>query len=130
MSWRSPKKKGALFVLFILSKGNFFKIFVWPQCVVYWMHFPNIHNFIYQKILLHTLLLLVFKIIESLQCILNTRRVSNQKDRLLSLFNFKWQSNGIFSLWRIHDWKPRIIIIIIIIKNNKLNEQNKWNWTE
>ena len=34
------------------------------------MHFQNIHIFIYQKTLLHTLLLLVFKMVESLQCIL------------------------------------------------------------
>ena len=40
------------------------------QYIVYWIHFQNIHNSTYQKTLLHTLLLLVFKIIESLQCIL------------------------------------------------------------
>ena len=35
------------------------------------MHFENIHTFTYQKTLLHTLLLLVFKIVENLQYILN-----------------------------------------------------------
>ena len=34
------------------------------------MNFQNIYTFIYQKTLLHTLLLLDFKIAESLQCIL------------------------------------------------------------
>ena len=34
------------------------------------MHFQNIHTFKYQKILPHTLLSLVFEIVESLQCIL------------------------------------------------------------
>ena len=33
------------------------------------MHFQNIHTFTYQKALLYTLLLLVFKVVESLQCI-------------------------------------------------------------
>ena len=37
------------------------------------MHFQNIHTFTYQKTLLHTLLLLVFKIVESLQCILKNQ---------------------------------------------------------
>ena len=45
------------------------------------MHFQNIHTFIYQKALLHTLLLLVFKIIESLQCILKlTIKISRRGD--------------------------------------------------
>ena len=36
------------------------------------MHFQNIHTFTYPETLLHTLSLLVFKIVESLQCILNS----------------------------------------------------------
>ena len=35
------------------------------------MHFQNTHTFTYQKTLLHTLLLFVFKTAENLQCILN-----------------------------------------------------------
>ena len=54
-----------------LSKGNFFKTCVLSQCIVYWIHFQNIHTFTYQKAFLHTLSLLVSKIVESLQCILN-----------------------------------------------------------
>ena len=42
-----------------------------PQCIVHWIHFQNIHTFTYQKNILYTLLLLVFKIVESLQCMLN-----------------------------------------------------------
>ena len=38
--------------------------------IVYWVHFQNIHTFTYQKVLLHALLLLVLKIVQSLQCIL------------------------------------------------------------
>ena len=70
MSWSPRKKKRASFVSFFLSKGNFFKICVLSQCILYWIHFQNIHTFTYQKTLLHTLLLLVFKIVESLRCIL------------------------------------------------------------
>ena len=65
------RKKRAFFVPFILSEGNFFNICVLSQCIVYWIHFQNIHTFAYQKTLLHTLLLLVFKMLENLQCILN-----------------------------------------------------------
>ena len=38
-------------------------------------HFQNIHTFTYQTTLLHTLLLLVFKIVESLQCILKKKHI-------------------------------------------------------
>ena len=43
------------------------------QCMVYWILFQNVHTFTYQKILLHTPLLLVFKFVKSLQCILNPK---------------------------------------------------------
>ena len=39
--------------------------------IVYWIHFQNIHTFSYQKISTSYTFLLVFKIVESLQCILN-----------------------------------------------------------
>ena len=67
------RKERAFFVSFILSEGNFFKICVLYQCIVYWIHFQSIRTFAYQKTLLYTLLLLVFKIVESLQCILKER---------------------------------------------------------
>ena len=47
-----------------LIEGNFFKICVLSQYIVYGIHFHIIHAFTYQKTLLHTLLLLVFKIVE------------------------------------------------------------------
>ena len=60
------------FFFFFLSKRNFFNICVLSQFIVYWIHFhfQNIHTFTYQKTLLDALLLLVFKILKSLQCIL------------------------------------------------------------
>ena len=42
-------KKSAYFVTFIFSKGNFSKICVLSQCIVYWRNFQNIHTFTYQK---------------------------------------------------------------------------------
>ena len=45
-------------------RRQFFKICLLSQFIVYWIHFQNIHTFTYQKILLHTLLLLVSKIDE------------------------------------------------------------------
>ena len=70
MTLGSRKKKEGFFVPFILSKGIFFNIGVLSQCIVYWIHFEIIHTFTYQKTLLHTLLLLIFKIVGNLQCIL------------------------------------------------------------
>ena len=65
------RKKRVFFAPFILSEGNFFNICVFAQCILYWIHFQNIHTFTYQKTLLHALLLLVFKTVESFHCILN-----------------------------------------------------------
>ena len=42
------------------------------RVIEYWIKFQNIFIFTYQKALLHALLLLVFKIVDSLQCILKT----------------------------------------------------------
>ena len=67
MSWSSQRKKKTFFVPFILSEGKFFKICVLYQCIVYRLHFQNIHTFKYQKTLLHTILLLIFKIVESMK---------------------------------------------------------------
>ena len=64
------RKKGVFFVTFVLFKGNFFVICTLSQCIEYWISFQNIYLFTYKKVLLHTLFLLVFKIVESFQCIL------------------------------------------------------------
>ena len=70
MSWSSQKKKEGIFVCFIMTEGNFFNICVLSQCIVYCIHFQNIHTFTYQKTLLYSLQLLALKIFKSLQCIL------------------------------------------------------------
>ena len=61
------RKDRVFFVAFILSEGNFFNICALSRCIVYWIHFQNIHTFASQKTFLHTHLLLVFKIVECLQ---------------------------------------------------------------
>ena len=50
----------------------------------------NIHTFTYQKALLHTLLLLVFKIVGSLQSILKVITTKSKHDK-----NFRSKANGI-----------------------------------
>ena len=99
----TKEKKRVFFVLFIFSGGIFFNTCVSSQCIVYWIHFQNnIHFFRFKKKkkkkkkILQTLLLLVFKFAESLQCILNLclwLLCEKGKRNLLkcSLFNF-WLS--------------------------------------
>ena len=66
------RKKRAFFVPFILSEGNFFNICVLSQCIVYWIHFQNIHTFIYQKTLLLTLFYLFWKLMKAFTVSLRT----------------------------------------------------------
>ena len=73
--WACERKKRAIFVPFILSKENFFRICVLSQCMVYWIHFQNIHTFTYQKTLVYTFFLLVFKIAKNLQCIFKSNNL-------------------------------------------------------
>ena len=65
--WVGTRKrtKSTFFVTFILSKGNSVNILVLFQCIVHWISFQNIYNFIFKETLLHTLLCLVFKIVEN-----------------------------------------------------------------
>ena len=47
ISWSS--RKGGFFVKFILSKGNFFNIWIWSQCIVHWINPQNIYTFTLKK---------------------------------------------------------------------------------
>ena len=70
LQWvRAREKKREHFVSFILSEGNIFNICNLSQCILCWIHLQKIHTLTNQKTLLHTFLLLVFKIVESLHCI-------------------------------------------------------------
>ena len=66
------RKKSAFF--YLLCPMEVFLTSVLSKWIVYWINFQNIYTFTYQKTLLHTLLLLVFKIIESLQFILKGKK--------------------------------------------------------
>ena len=99
VSWSSRKKKRTSFVPFILSKENISEICVLSRCIVYWIHFNNIHAFTYQKTLLHTLFLLVFKTIESTQCILNILKLVVIRDQNIQRSNsLKWIARYFVSL--------------------------------
>ena len=69
------RKKEGIFCTIYFVWRKFFNISVLSQCIVYWIHFQNIHTFTYQKTLLHTFLQLVFSIGESLQCILTEKEI-------------------------------------------------------
>ena len=90
------RKQRIFFVPLTLSNGNLiWQRFVFlPQCILYWMHFQNIHTFTYQKTLLHTLLLLlIFKMVESIQCILNKKK-TYKTGRILILDQSHQSING------------------------------------
>ena len=89
------RKKRVFFVPFLLFEGIFFNICVLSQCIVYWINFQNIHTFTYQKTLLHTLLLPVFKVVESLQCILNIIKAHSERTSHV-----------------INEWSPMVIVIL------------------
>ena len=56
MSWSSRKKKGHFLYCLFYLRNLFFNICILSQCIVYWIHFQNIHTFTYQKALLHRLM--------------------------------------------------------------------------
>ena len=60
---------------------------------MYWIHLQNIHAFTYQKKLLHTLLLLVFKIVKSLKCILIVVECSHSVLNVWISFTFPSRPN-------------------------------------
>ena len=106
---------------------------------MYWIHFIkytlnilNIHTFTYQKTSLHTLLLLVFKIVESLQCILNhepfllmivyeTARLCHSKGYFISVsWNYLIQDietvvkkNQNKAMWCLQNWRSVIKVILL-----------------
>ena len=76
MSWGSRKKKEVIFLYRLFCSKEKFLTFV------FYLNYSVLNTFViynilyikkYQKILLRTLLLLVFKTVESLQCILNVK---------------------------------------------------------
>ena len=110
MSYSSRKKKKTFFLPFILSKGNFLKICVLSQCIVYWIHFQNIHTFTYPKILLHAHLLLVYKIDESLSVSLSHFNLTwsfSANPWILPLFSQIWSVSTVLTMYN------RVILIYL-----------------
>ena len=96
------RKKRAFFVPFILSEGIFFNICVLSQCIVYWIHFQNIHTFTYPKILLHAHLLLVYKIDESLSVSLSHFNLAwsfSANPWILPLFSQIWSVSTVLTMY-------------------------------
>ena len=58
----AKEKRGHFLYRLFCPKGIFFNVRVLSQCIEYWINFQDIHIFTYQKTLLNTLFLLVFKI--------------------------------------------------------------------
>ena len=89
MSWSSRKKKEGIFCTVYFARRNFFNIRVLSQCIVYWIHFQNMHIFTYQKTLLHTLFCLFLK-----SCIFK----SNKPIILEEFFINYWRSGSVTCL--------------------------------
>ena len=108
MSLNSKNIKEGIFLLFILLEENFSKFFILPQYIVYWIYFQNIWTFSYRKIILHTYLLLVFKIAESLHFILKTdpywaKAGTNFDSLFLFLQIIKYQVSAFVS--KLNGWR-------------------------
>ena len=69
MSWSSHEKKERIFRNVYFVRKKIFNIYVLSQYIFHWINFQNIYTFTYQKTVLHTLLLLGFKITKSLLCL-------------------------------------------------------------
>ena len=103
------EKRGHSFTIYFVWRF-FFNICVLSQCIVYWIHFKNIHTFTYQKTLLHTLLFL--KSSKALSVSLNMV-LDRQIEKMLSLVfinrfslsysRLSWQaiSKMLISFWLI-----------------------------
>ena len=108
MSWGLRKKKEGIFLPFILSEGNLFKICVLSQYIVYWIHFQNIHTFTYKKAFLLALLclflsvsLIHISIIIVRYVLLFTIFVSMSRPRTMWYLCVSFSFSFSFSLWLI-----------------------------
>ena len=104
MSWSSRKKKEGIFLYRLFCPIEiFFNTCILAQCILYRIHFQNIHTFTYQKTLLQTLLLFVFKIVESLQCIVNS---------LLNELEIYWVTSNVWAVTSSNSEKSRQINLL------------------
>ena len=116
-------KKRAFFVPFILSEGNFFNFCVLLQCIVYWIHFQNIHTFTYQKTLLHTLFRLFLK---SSKAVCVSLKQSKPQCLIDCYYFISWMTDSNFTsllscflLVQSQQWKHQKNMWNLFIINNK-----------
>ena len=99
-SCKNRKLKVKAFFVYIIYFVYCLLFIVLSQCKVYWIHFHNVHSFIYQ-ITLYTsyTFLIVLKIIESQPCILNNKYsfISYQKTFYIDYQTKSINQNNIFS---------------------------------
>ena len=80
------RKKRAFFLPCILAEGNLFNICLLSQCIVYWIHFQNMHTFTYQKTLRHTLIYLFLKSSEAFSISLISGRINHRRCSIKKCF--------------------------------------------
>ena len=68
--WACKRENRAVFVLFFCL--TFTVYYVLSQCIVYWIHFENIHTFMYQKVLLLIIFYLFSKLLKAISVSLRT----------------------------------------------------------
>ena len=102
------KRRTFLYRLFY-RKGSLLRLIFISQCIVYWIHFQNIHPVTYQETLLHIL----FKIVK-------TFSVSLSKNNVTVSFISKWKpkAKSLFSNFFSHK-----------ILMNRLNQGSYWHRT-
>ena len=106
--------------------------YVLYPCIVYWIHFQNIHTFIYQKTLLVTLFKLFWKLLKAVSVSLRTNiLLPHIKKHFILIIN---QSQSIkticFQIYFIYTTKwgwPRPIFGIFHGLLNHNNHSNTWN---
>ena len=98
MSWSSWMKKRVHFLYSLFCPNEiFFNICVLSQCIVYWIHFQNIHSFTYQKTSFYTLLGLFLKWSKAFSVSLYQTRVE------IKMLKSRGSKALVFSLWK--NWK-------------------------
>ena len=123
MSWSSRKKEEGIFCTNYFVRMKFFNIYVLSQCILYRIHFQNIHTFTYQKTLLHALFLYVFKIFESLQCILKCDVLT--KHRCTTVWTLFWIHFCLFKIQQrfrrnslTHSFtEPNLLVHSLVVSN-------------
>ena len=122
------EKKGFFCTVYFVQR-DFFNICVLSQCIVHWIHFQNRRTFIYQKTLLHTLLLLVFKTVKAFIVSLNfsflVPWLSLQPTSVYQILNWGFARGLIFIVACLQSWEYLNNHENIYLNNNRsINSQD------